>query len=349
MIDYQTLQQRWKDGPLAPWASLLPEQVSKGLSEERHGDLPRWLAALNSLPRFDVSSIDLNNERITVSTARTTPTLVEEALRGLQPWRKGPFEIGGVFIDSEWRSNLKWERLLPHIDSLQGRRVLDVGCGNGYHCWRMRGAGAAEVVGVDPSPLFSVQFAALQRYIQDPAVNVIPVGAEAIPSALKVFDSVFSMGILYHRRAPMDHLNSLRECLRPGGQLILETLVVDGDERSCLVPQGRYARMGNVWFLPSIAMLLLWLRKLGWKNPRLVSDEKTTIEEQRATSWMSFHSLTDFLDPSDHNFTIEGYPAPRRAILLAEAPETRRARPRGYGNNDSPEAIAERLDWESRV
>jgi tRNA (mo5U34)-methyltransferase len=32
----------------------------------------------------------------------------------------------------------------------------------------MRGAGAAEVVGIDPTPLFVLQFAALQRYIRDP-------------------------------------------------------------------------------------------------------------------------------------------------------------------------------------
>lgn len=350
---YQLLQQRWGSGPLAPWGALLTEQVAAGLSVERYGDMPRWQAALDSLPRLEVTAVDLNSDRVGVhtslSTARLASTGLEQGLRSMHPWRKGPFEIGGLHIDSEWRSDRKWRRLQPHIEPLEGRRVLDVGCGNGYHCWRMRGQGAREVVGIDPSPLFSVQFLALQRYIQDEAVNVLPVGIEAVPPGLKAFDTVFSMGVLYHRRSPMDHLHTLRECLRPGGQLVLETLVIEGGENSCLVPQGRYARMGNVWFLPSSAMLLLWLRKLGWKNPRVVNEHRTTTEEQRSTSWMTFQSLAHFLDPTDHNRTIEGYPGPRRAIILAEAPETRRTRPRAYDGEESPEAIAERISWEVRA
>uniref|UniRef100_UPI003F6BEEAA tRNA 5-methoxyuridine(34)/uridine 5-oxyacetic acid(34) synthase CmoB n=1 Tax=Congregibacter sp. TaxID=2744308 RepID=UPI003F6BEEAA len=192
--------------------------------------------------------------------------------------------------------------------------------GNGYHCWRMRGAGAAEVIGIDPSPLFVIQFAALQRYIQDPAVSVLPMGIEKLPPKLHAFDTAFSMGVLYHRRSPMEHLTTLRDSLRRGGQLVLETLVIEGDERQCLVPQGRYARMGNVWFIPSSAMLVLWLAKLGWKNPRVVDESVTTTEEQRPTDWMSFQSLEHFLDPEDSSLTLEGYPAPRRAIVIAEAP-----------------------------
>jgi tRNA (mo5U34)-methyltransferase len=46
----------------------------------------------------------------------------------------------------------------------------------------------------------------------------------------------------------------------------------------------------------------------------------TSTQEQRSTEWMSFHSLENFLDPDDHSKTIEGYPAPRRAIITANAP-----------------------------
>ncbi|EAQ96053.1 tRNA 5-methoxyuridine(34)/uridine 5-oxyacetic acid(34) synthase CmoB [Congregibacter litoralis] len=324
MIDVRALQERWKDGPLAPWAELLPAHVEAGLSVARHGDIPRWRAALESLPDIGTDQVSLNTAKVGVSTENTLDesgrAALEAALRGLCPWRKGPYELFGLSIDTEWHSDWKWDRLVGHIEPLSNRRVLDVGCGNGYHCWRMRGAGADEVIGIDPSPLFVIQFAALQRYIQDPAVSILPVGIEKLPPGLRAFDTAFSMGVLYHRRSPMEHLTTLRDSLRRGGQLVLETLVIEGDERQCLVPQGRYARMGNVWFIPSSAMLVLWLAKLGWKNPRVVDESVTTTEEQRPTDWMSFQSLEHFLDPEDPSLTLEGYPAPRRAIVIAEAP-----------------------------
>ena len=200
--------------------------------------------------------------------------------------------------------------------------MLDVGCGSGYHCWRMLGEGAAEVIGIDPSPLFVVQFWALQKYLRQNNVWVLPLAMEQIPSKLHAFDTVFSMGVLYHRRSPFDHLQELRDCLRPGGQLVLETLVIEGGPGNVLVPEDRYARMGNVWFLPSCDTLLGWLAKAGLAEPTLIDVTVTTTQEQRATEWMTFHSLADFLDPQDPGKTVEGYPAPRRAIVTAKAPGT---------------------------
>jgi tRNA (mo5U34)-methyltransferase len=322
MIDVKALRSRWIHGELAAWARCIDEQVASGLSEERYGDLPRWRAALAALPEIDIVATHLDRDRVSADAGaplgEERAAQLETALRGLHPWRKGPFEFCGLHIDTEWRSDWKWDRLSPHVADLSGRRVLDVGCGNGYHCWRMRGAGAAEVIGIDPTPLFVIQFLAAQHFLRDPMVSVLPIGIEQLPEGLAAFDSVFSMGVLYHRRSPLGHLQTLRDALRPGGQLILETLVIEGDERACLVPRGRYARMGNVWFLPSSAMLLLWLGRLGFENPRLVDDSVTTTEEQRSTSWMRFHSLAEFLDPEDPRRTIEGYPGPRRAIVMAE-------------------------------
>lgn len=315
---------RWAAGELAPLAERVPARLAEGLSPLRHGDLPRWQAALERLPEIAVAARHLDAARVGAEAAAPPAPAIreqlEDALAGLHPWRKGPFELFGLHIDTEWRSDWKWARLADAIEPLAGRRVLDVGCGNGYHCWRMRGAGAAEVIGIDPGPLFVLQFRALWRYLRDDRVNVLPMTLEQLPRPLPLFDTVFSMGVLYHRRSPFDHLLRLRDCLRPGGELVLETLVIEGEEGATLVPRSRYARMANVWFLPSCATLCGWLEKLRFRAVRVVDVSLTTPQEQRQTPWMRFHSLAQFLDPEDPSRTVEGYPAPRRAIVLARHP-----------------------------
>lgn len=322
--DYSPLLQGLEDTPLSAWAQALAQQLPENLSEARYGDLPRWQQALAELPVLDIAEVDLDSRFITLTSsselAAPEKNALQEALMKFHPWRKGPFDIAGVAIDTEWRSDLKWQRLINHIEPLAGRTVLDVGCGSGYHCWRMAGAGAALTIGIEPSPLFVMQYWAVQRYIQNQRVWVVPQRMEQVPANLKAFDTAFSMGILYHRRAPFEHLQALRDSLKPGGQLVLETLVIDESEGDCLVPEGRYAKMGNVWFIPSVRSLEGWLRKMRFKDVATVDVSVTTSEEQRSTQWMRFESLKDFLDPNDNSKTIEGYPAPRRAVLTATAP-----------------------------
>lgn len=324
MIDYQPLIRRWQDGKFARWSAVLEKQIAHGLSHERYGDLEGWQESMANLPDLVTDTIQLGNAKVGANSKapldEETREQLREALMGLHPWRKGPFELFGVHIDTEWRSDWKWERLQQRIDPLVGRKVLDVGCGSGYHCWRMLGDGAAEVIGIDPTPLFVMQFWALQKYMQRDHVWVLPVGIQHVPPKLKAFDTVFSMGILYHRKSPMDHLQDLKDCLKPGGQLVLETLVIAGGPGETLVPEGRYARMGNVWFIPSCDTLISWIRKLGFVEPELIDISMTTTEEQRATPWMRFHSLENFLDPDDSSKSLEGYPAPRRAIVTARVP-----------------------------
>ena len=319
-LDYSPLMAAL-EGRLAPLAEVLPRDFPAGF---RHGDLPGWLEALAALPALRPATVELQ-ERVRIGEAgqcgEAQRAALAQALQGLHPWRKGPFELFGLALDTEWRSDWKWDRLKQHVAPLAGRRVLDVGCGNGYHCWRMAGEGARLALGVDSHLLFVMQYWAIRRFLPEPPVWVVPLALEDLPARLQGFDTVFSMGVLYHRRSPMDHLLALRDCLRPGGELVLETLVVEGGGESCLVPRGRYARMPNVWFLPSGAMLGAWLEKCGYRDVRLVDECVTTTAEQRSTPWMRFDSLARALDPENPARTIEGYPAPRRAVMLARKPE----------------------------
>ncbi|WP_166264243.1 tRNA 5-methoxyuridine(34)/uridine 5-oxyacetic acid(34) synthase CmoB [Marinobacter caseinilyticus] len=319
---YQSLFTDLEQQGLMPWVGQLRTQLTSRFDRQPHGDMDRWLGALDQLPAIANIHSDLNASAITLSTdgelPATTFDQLESALRGLMPWRKGPFDLFGVVIDTEWRSDWKWDRVAPWLSDLRGRRVLDVGCGSGYHCWRMLGAGAARTVGIDPGLLFLFQFLSVKQYLGQVPVDLLPLRLEDLPAKLETFDTTFSMGVLYHRRSPLDHLLELRDTLRDGGELVLETLVVDGPEGHTLMPEDRYGQMRNVWFLPSCDTLLRWLNRTGFRNARVVDVTNTATDEQRTTDWMRFQSLQDFLDPTDATKTIEGYPGPKRATIIAE-------------------------------
>jgi tRNA (mo5U34)-methyltransferase len=312
---------------LKPWADVLPQQLHAIFNEKVHGDQQRWLDALENLPAIKDVELDLNKDRIELccqSIDEATSAQINDGLQQLRPWRKGPFQFFNTHIDTEWRSDWKWQRIAPHLAPLEGRTVLDVGCGSGYHMWRMLGEGAHRVVGVDPSRLFLAQFQAFKQYAQlgqEKPLNIdlLPLRMEDVPRPLKAFDTTFSMGVLYHRKSPLDHLAELKDTLKPGGQLVLETLVIEGGLGEVLMPEDRYAQMRNVWFLPSCETLLLWARRVGFKNARIVEKNVTDLQEQRTTDWMPYQSLVDFLDSNDPSKTLEGYTAPLRATLIAEA------------------------------
>ena len=311
---------------LAPWRRLLESAVTARIAAGSHGDLPRWEAALRALPELPAGRPMLDRAAVGVDApAALSPEQthgLREALMALHPWRKGPFDLHGVYVDAEWRSDWKWDRLAPALSDPEGRLVLDVGCGNGYHAWRLRGAGARLVLGIDPTWLYAVQFQAVRRYVPDDGLSVLPLALEDLPAVsgagLPGFDTVLSMGVLYHRRSPMDHLAALHALLRPGGELVLETLVLPGAGERLLVPPGRYAAMRNCWFIPTAGALAVWLARCGFRHARVVDVTPTSTEEQRATPWMRFQSLADHLDPADPSRTVEGHPAPTRALLIAE-------------------------------
>ncbi|PLR39162.1 tRNA 5-methoxyuridine(34)/uridine 5-oxyacetic acid(34) synthase CmoB [Chimaeribacter coloradensis] len=323
MIEFGDFYRLIASGPLSHWLNTLPAQLTAWQQESLHGKFRQWFNAVDRLPLLTPERLDLLHS-VRAEMAAPLPegqkAGMENLLRNLMPWRKGPFSLYGIDIDTEWRSDWKWERVLPHISPLAGRTILDVGCGSGYHMWRMVGAGAQLVVGIDPMQLFLCQFEAVRKLLGgDQRAHLLPLGIEQLPE-LAAFDTVFSMGVLYHRRSPLDHLYQLKNQLVSGGELVLETLVIEGDSQQVLVPGDRYAQMRNVYFIPSAAALEGWLAKCGFVDIRLADLSVTSLEEQRRTGWMTSESLAEFLDPADRSKTVEGYPAPRRAVLVARKP-----------------------------
>jgi len=302
------------------WLRKLAPTINTLTQPQRHGDLQRWVTALKSIPSIHTDIVQLDTPAVTTwsndQCASLTDT-IRQSLQALRPWRKGPFNLNGVYIDSEWCSNSKWSRLKPHLD-LRGDNILDVGCGNGYYALRMLGDGAESVIGVDPNLLFCTQFQAVNQFVKQDRACVLPLAIEHLENTNCHFDKVFSMGVLYHRREPVNHLKWLRRFLHEDSALVLETLVIDSHEVSEIIPQNRYANMRNVWSLPSVPLLLKQLKSAGYNRVKCVDLTRTRIDEQRQTEWMTFHSLEHALDPDNHNLTIEGYPSPLRAVVIAQ-------------------------------
>jgi len=295
-------------------------EISNQAYQVNNGNIPKWSQAIDAIDALPKGKVALKQPYISINQDRIDSKSLIETLQKLIPWRKGPFMINDLVLESEWDGDMKWQRIKKHIKPLKNKRVLDVGAGNGYFTLRMAMEGAKRALGIDPFLLFNYQFRAIKSMIESPLnALLLPMKLEEIPKK-PIFDTVFSMGVLYHQRDHMAHLSQLQEMMASNAELVLETLVVEGPEDYVLVPKGRYAQMRNVYSIPSIKTLKSWLNDANFNNVRVVDVNKTTTEEQRKTAWIGENgaSLEDFLNPLDDSLTIEGYPAPTRAIVICE-------------------------------
>lgn len=291
--------------------------------DKPHGDVTRWQTALKEMPEIKSPQWHVSDDFVHLTgECDWNNEVLEKTLKAFCPWRKGPFDFLGTHIDTEWNSLLKWRRVQDALRSanidLTGDNVLDIGCGNGAFLWGLLSDGAQSVTGVDPMWLFYHQFMVFQRYIRSPQLCFLPLGIQDLPLK-NSFDSILSMGVLYHRRSPLDHLAQLKGLLKNGGTLIMETIVLPDEGKTLLTPPDRYAGMRNVWMIPSVSVLQDWLNKMGFTILHTSRKIKTTLDEQHQSNWMDFHSLNQFLDKTNDTLTIEGHPAPYRSIIIAEA------------------------------
>ena len=233
----------------------------------------------------------------------------------MKPWRKGPFKINGLFIDSEWQSQIKYNLLEPHFD-LKGKIVGDIGCNNGYYLFRMLTQNPEKLVGFDPSAIYYSQFQFIDHFVKSGIVYEL-LGVEHVEFYEHKFDVLFCLGVLYHRSDPVAMLKSLYKGLNKEGELILDTFMIDGEEEVCLTPKERYSKIPNIYFVPTVNALKNWCLRAGFNSVEVLDIKKTDLTEQRKTDWIDTQSLEDFLDPDDPTKTVEGYPAPKRVYIKA--------------------------------
>jgi tRNA (mo5U34)-methyltransferase len=238
---------------------------------------------------------------------------VEDVAKTMMPWRKGPFEVFETYIDAEWKSNIKYNLLRRHFN-LKDKRVADIGCNNGYYLFRMQEDAPKSLVGFDPSPLYKTQFDFINHFVKSDIVYEL-LGVEHLEFYEEKFDTIFCLGVLYHRSDPVAMLKSLFRGLDKEGEVILDTFYIEGDDEMALCPKSSYSKIPNIYFVPTIPALKNWCLRAGFSSFEVLETSTTDANEQRKTSWIEGQSLKDFLDPTDSTKTIEGYPAPARVYV----------------------------------
>jgi len=278
---------------------------------------PRW-EAINALPNGLNVEVKLNDtvEIVCDALTKEDEESIYHCAKLIEPWRKGPFQVSKTFIDTEWRSNLKYNLLRPHFN-LKDKIVGDIGCNNGYYLFRMMEDNPKRLVGFDPSSIPYCQFLFLDHFIKSNIVFEL-LGVEHVEYYEHKFDLLFCLGVLYHRPDPIGMLKSLFKGLNVGGELILDTFMIDGEEEVCLTPRDRYSKLRNIYFIPTVNALKNWCYRAGFEEVEVLDIVKTEHHEQRKTEWINTQSLTDFLDEENQNKTIEGYPAPKRVYIKAK-------------------------------
>lgn len=279
---------------------------------------------LSNLPPIQPSSIILDQPEITIDSnetiSKSDKSTLNKICTKLIPWRKGPFNLFDIKIDAEWRSDMKWERLNSFIGPLKNKSIMDIGCNNGYFMFKMAKEMPKLVLGIDPLPHYQAQFNLLQHYARIQSLHFELFGVEHLNNFRPSFDLIFSMGIIYHHRNPIEQLQDVLSALKPGGTAILETIGIPGKKPVAFFPEKTYAKMNNVWFVPTISCFINWVKRAKFIDLEIISNTLLTAKEQRNTKWCPSprQSLEDFLDPLNKNHTVEGHPAPRRFLLIAK-------------------------------
>lgn len=268
---------------------------------------------------FQSESFDLDRDVLTATLKNPgSREQLEQLVSSMLPWRIGQYNLGGYTIDSEWRSEKKWHRIFPLLPQQQGLKIADVGCSNGYFLFRMAQSLKPELaLGFDPINRCWLQCTLLLSMFRLGNTGMLPLGLDALSLFKNFFDLTVCMGVIYHQRDPYEAVRTLVAATKPGGTILLESLVINSDDSVMLIPRERYAKMRNAWMIPSPSALAHLLERAGCSNVSIHRFGPITTAEQRRTLLAPFESLEDFLDPSDNSRTVEGYPAPHSAAVVA--------------------------------
>jgi tRNA (mo5U34)-methyltransferase len=242
---------------------------------------------------------------------------IELKIKELGPWQYN-IDINGIQTTPTQSNYLKkrWESIEPYIpDSLNGKTVLDLGCGAGHFSIKMKQRGA-DVLGVDwyKKTHDQAKFAAevLDLNIQYKLENIY----EFLIRNKKVFDYVLFLGVFYHLRYPLLALDKIGEIAKE--KLYFQTIVTDSDSsdveleipnnitngNSKIFKNSTFPKMYfiekkmtnayNNWFVCNSNAVRAILRSSGFTNI-ISSDMGFFICEpiKNKPEWRASHSISD--------------------------------------------------------
>jgi tRNA (mo5U34)-methyltransferase len=163
----------------------------------------------------------------------TTRQYSREELRELfdsvKPWHH-LIDVHGVptKVEPAWGEYLDhpralWESVSQVLPDLSGKRVLDVGCNDGFFLFACRQLGAKEVVGIEASEHF-FNHAVLVNSLLDPGgISVHQMSAYDVGDEMGEFDVTLALGLIYHLKSPLLFLERVAPIT--SSTIIVETAV----------------------------------------------------------------------------------------------------------------------------
>ena len=201
----------------------------------------------------------------------------------------------------------EWPALRAMLPTLDGARVLDLGCGFGWYARWMRGEGAASVLGIDVSENMLARAAEMT---QDPAITYRRDDLESAELGEGAFDLAFSVLALHYIVDLAGLLARIHRALAPGGRLVvhMEHPIFMAPSRPDFAKDGKGRR---VW--PLDRYLVEGPRTTDWLAPGVVKQHRRLSTTLNLVIEAGFTiSRVEEWRPTDAEVAAD----PRRAVEL---------------------------------
>ena len=200
-----------------------------------------------------------------------------------EPYWFQKIEVLPGFYSNGW-SNPRLEKL-PYFglpEDLTGKRVLDIGCAEGFFSFEAEKRGAREVIGIDSFPDSVRRFNIVKDARQSAATAFLMNVYDLEPKRLGTFDLVLFYGVFYHLKHPQYALERIHSVC--AGDLLFQTYMLEeptvkGTPWARYYPHGMMSGKENELFDPTIfwlfnsACCLAMLDSVGFVDSEVISTD----------------------------------------------------------------------------